>query len=229
MKRLTDAANGETKVRVTDCLGPCERANVVVVPTDEKRVWLGEMVSDERVDALVDWLKTGGTLPPVLDDARFPAPRPSRGPRGKRVDVDLVALAKDPNVAWTIGVDGAVFELMPGHDATITLDTDDGVGAFRIDGPEGAPSLVLLARHTSKGATSVEPVDTDQGRRLYRGRRVELFDTTGGWHMRTSVATVTSASPPKLDPGILELDRALPEQSGLPSGWVLGAAAWISP
>jgi (2Fe-2S) ferredoxin len=60
---LGDAAT----VRVTDCLGPCERSDVVVVsPTRDARrsgarpVWLGQLNGRHEASAIADWVHAGG-------------------------------------------------------------------------------------------------------------------------------------------------------------------------
>ncbi|SEC92615.1 hypothetical protein SAMN04489844_3270 [Nocardioides exalbidus] len=65
---LGDAAT----VRVTDCLGPCERSDVVVVsPSPGARrdgarpVWLGLLNGRHEASAIADWVHAGG--PGVAD------------------------------------------------------------------------------------------------------------------------------------------------------------------
>ena len=42
-------------LRVTSCLGPCSRANVTLVSTNEGRTWLGGISSEDHYRTLVDW------------------------------------------------------------------------------------------------------------------------------------------------------------------------------
>ena len=42
-------------LRVTSCLGPCSRANVALVSTNEGRTWLGGIASEDHYRTLVDW------------------------------------------------------------------------------------------------------------------------------------------------------------------------------
>ncbi len=49
------------KLFTVDCLGSCERANVVVVRTGVERRWFGGLRSAESVEAFVDWLEGGAT------------------------------------------------------------------------------------------------------------------------------------------------------------------------
>ncbi|WP_134741528.1 (2Fe-2S) ferredoxin domain-containing protein [Nocardioides sp. 503] len=64
LRRLLD---GTARVRVTDCLGPCERSDVMVVsPSPEGRrsggrpVWLGQVNGRHEPSALADWVAAGG-------------------------------------------------------------------------------------------------------------------------------------------------------------------------
>lgn len=64
---LNAAAGESATVRVADCLGPCERADVVVVgPSPEGRqrgarpVWLARTGSVRVADALAEWTRAGG-------------------------------------------------------------------------------------------------------------------------------------------------------------------------
>ncbi|MFF2502585.1 (2Fe-2S) ferredoxin domain-containing protein [Streptomyces sp. NPDC058067] len=86
LRGLREGLAGTAKIRVTDCLDACERANVVVVqPSAAGRraggrpVWLG-LVNDEDATAdITAWIEGGGpglTEPPgILDLYAF---RPSR-------------------------------------------------------------------------------------------------------------------------------------------------------
>lgn len=69
-------------LRVTDCLGPCERSDVVVVsPTPDARragarpVWLGQLNGRHESAAISDWVRAGGPgvaeLPESLRRSRF--------------------------------------------------------------------------------------------------------------------------------------------------------------
>ena len=68
--------------RVTDCLGPCERSDVVVVsPSPRARrsgarpVWLGRLNGRHESSAIADWVRAGGPgeseLPASLRRAPF--------------------------------------------------------------------------------------------------------------------------------------------------------------
>ncbi|MBD3914826.1 hypothetical protein IEZ25_09390 [Nocardioides hwasunensis] len=69
-------------LRVTDCLGPCERSDVVVVspsPTARRSgarpVWLGRLNGRHESSAIADWVHAGGPgvaeLPESLRRATF--------------------------------------------------------------------------------------------------------------------------------------------------------------
>jgi hypothetical protein len=93
LRRMRDQAGYRVQVRVSDCLGPCERSNVaVVVPGRQARragarpVWLGWVLDDEVTDAIAAWARAGGpgraALPALLELHWFPPPRrASRAPR----------------------------------------------------------------------------------------------------------------------------------------------------
>ncbi|MGW1893254.1 (2Fe-2S) ferredoxin domain-containing protein [Streptomyces sp. NPDC002004] len=92
LERLrTGAADsaGRFTVRTTDCLGPCDQANVVVVqPSSAGRraggrpTWIGFALDDAATDDLVRWATAGGpgvAEPPVALELQF-----VRAPRGAR-------------------------------------------------------------------------------------------------------------------------------------------------
>jgi hypothetical protein len=64
------------RVRVVDCLSECERSNVVVVRDFTARpgaagrrpvtTWLGDLLDVPATEAVVRWVRSGGTLPEVL-------------------------------------------------------------------------------------------------------------------------------------------------------------------
>lgn len=69
---------GVARVRRTDCLDACERANVIVVqPSTEGRkaggrpVWLGQVNDPDAAADIITWLKNGGPglaeAPGILD------------------------------------------------------------------------------------------------------------------------------------------------------------------
>jgi len=78
------------QVRTTDCLGPCDQANVIVVqPSAEGRraggrpVWVGFAMDDDCTDEVIGWAADGGpgiAGPPVTLELQFIRP-----PREARV------------------------------------------------------------------------------------------------------------------------------------------------
>ncbi|MFK3984425.1 hypothetical protein ACI2K4_29135 [Micromonospora sp. NPDC050397] len=67
LERLRNAAGDHHRVRVSDCLGVCERSNVVVVqpsPGARRRgarpVWVSDVLDEATVDAVTTWINTGG-------------------------------------------------------------------------------------------------------------------------------------------------------------------------
>lgn len=75
---LRTALAGVATVRSTDCLGVCERANVIVIqPSAEGReaggrpVWLGQVNDPDAVADITAWVNDGGPglaeAPEVLD------------------------------------------------------------------------------------------------------------------------------------------------------------------
>lgn len=72
---------GGARVLVTRCLDVCAHSNVVVVKTrvgkQPRTLWLGEILSRKRLEALCRWLREGGLrsekpLPATLAFAAFP-------------------------------------------------------------------------------------------------------------------------------------------------------------
>ncbi|WP_405359168.1 (2Fe-2S) ferredoxin domain-containing protein [Kitasatospora sp. NBC_00085] len=90
------AALPAARLVVTDCLGPCEQANVVVVRPrgrlqDGRRarpVWFGNVTDATGTAELCAWIgeisrtagqvSPEGPLSPLLDSLRIPAPGPER-------------------------------------------------------------------------------------------------------------------------------------------------------
>jgi hypothetical protein len=82
---LRDLLTGTARVRAVDCLGPCERSNVVVVqPSPSGRagggrpVWLGRVLDEGQLRLIAEWVADGGpgvgALPAALRAHRFAAP-----------------------------------------------------------------------------------------------------------------------------------------------------------
>ncbi|WP_369243981.1 (2Fe-2S) ferredoxin domain-containing protein [Streptomyces sp. R41] len=84
-----DASGGRFVVRTTDCLGPCDQANVLVVqPSGTGRraggraTWIGFAMDDDCLDEVLRWAEVGGpgiAEPPVALEPQFISP-----PRGAR-------------------------------------------------------------------------------------------------------------------------------------------------
>lgn len=86
LRRWAQTWPGQVLVRTTDCLGPCEQANVVVVrPSAAGRrqggrpVWLGLVRDHAAVDVLESWVAAGGPgvapLPAALSLQVIAAPK----------------------------------------------------------------------------------------------------------------------------------------------------------
>lgn len=96
----TEMASG--RLKVTNCIGPCDRKNVVVVRTrHDLGRWTSRYfgaVTAEEVDAMCQWFASGdfgGAEPAPLTCVRFdwPVPRPRPRPTGSAPDgEDLIAI-----------------------------------------------------------------------------------------------------------------------------------------
>ncbi|MGW0945310.1 (2Fe-2S) ferredoxin domain-containing protein [Streptomyces sp. NPDC002623] len=93
LERLRSAAaasGGAFAVRTTDCLGPCDQANVVVVQPSAagrraggRATWVGFAMDDDGTEEILAWAAAGGpgvTAPPVALELQFIEP-----PRNARV------------------------------------------------------------------------------------------------------------------------------------------------
>jgi hypothetical protein len=87
--RLEAALEGLARIRLSECLGPCERADVVAVsPTRAGRAaggrpaWLARTTGRVEATAVADWLRAGGPgvapLPPALGRSRIRPPADGR-------------------------------------------------------------------------------------------------------------------------------------------------------
>ena len=67
------------RLQATDCLGPCERSNVVLLRTraggTTSTIWLGGVLTPEQTSALAEWISTRpeetSSLPPELAGLAF--------------------------------------------------------------------------------------------------------------------------------------------------------------
>ncbi len=109
------AERSGARFNVVDCLGPCERSNVVVIRTDQQRRWLGGL-GDPEVDQLAGWVATGDQpMPASMESHVFAGPNersrrrllPERG-----ADLaDLLAGWARTTGLWALGIPGAGAEL----------------------------------------------------------------------------------------------------------------------
>ena len=123
------------KVWAVDCLNSCERSNVVVVRTNGRRRWFGEMLADSDVEVLAGWLRAGAPgdtptdlLPHIFDpDSLTPATPPMAALKEGDL-VDWIVDALTIGGGWTIGYRGVVGEFDP-TGAAISVDrAADGSG-----------------------------------------------------------------------------------------------------
>lgn len=147
LRSATAAAGG--RVLTVDCLGPCDRSNVVVVRRGTRRDWFGGLLDDDSIDRLGKWIESDSAeVPGDLTEHLFggPTPRarrrllPERGHALAAWCVDLLA----EGGTFTMGVHGALAE----------FDTGAGVEAHVVDvASSGLPSdhQVIEAR-TDTGA-----------------------------------------------------------------------------
>ncbi len=166
-------ATGPHSIRLytTNCLGPCEHSNVVVVRTGAVRRWFGGMLDDRDVGALADWLGGGAdvALPARLAARQFD-PSDAASIMANRVPVDAACLAdlmeaivRQGIGGWTIGVEGAAAELTfeqdppsvrrygptiecVGRDGGLRLRVSPDAAAFTLEVPgTGAVVALILA------------------------------------------------------------------------------------
>ncbi|MBB1256451.1 (2Fe-2S) ferredoxin domain-containing protein [Streptomyces sp. OF3] len=88
VRAAADASGGRLTLLTTDCLGPCEHANVAVLrPSAAGRrrggraVWLGGVLTEEAVGALLEWADAGGPglapVPALLTEHVISPPKPT--------------------------------------------------------------------------------------------------------------------------------------------------------
>ncbi|MEV8017549.1 (2Fe-2S) ferredoxin domain-containing protein [Streptomyces sp. NPDC086554] len=87
--RAAAASSDRLTVRTSDCLGPCDQADVIVVqPSTAGRsaggrtIWIGFALDDEATDDLLNWVAAGGpgiaAPPPTLQPHFIRPPRETR-------------------------------------------------------------------------------------------------------------------------------------------------------
>ncbi|MEU9207700.1 (2Fe-2S) ferredoxin domain-containing protein [Streptomyces sp. NPDC048415] len=79
-----EASGGQFTVRTTDCLGPCDQANVIVIqPSGAGRrqggraTWIGFAMDDDCTEELLRWAEAGGpgvAEPPAALELQFVRP-----------------------------------------------------------------------------------------------------------------------------------------------------------
>ena len=151
-----------------DCLGPCERSNVIVVRSRGARRWFGDVLAPADTTALARWIADGAPaeLPPALAEREM-APHDGMVVTARQLPLDADAIASmvhdslaEGAGSWTIGVPGAVAELWPhrhddvwrrgrtvgalGEDGGMCLTIDDSVAAFSLDGVGNRVVAVIL-------------------------------------------------------------------------------------
>lgn len=78
LRAAAAASGGRLEVRTTDCLGPCDQANIIVVqPSGEgrgrggKAMWIGWSMGDDCTNEILRWAEAGGPgvvpPPPTLE------------------------------------------------------------------------------------------------------------------------------------------------------------------
>lgn len=84
---LRDLLQGTANFRITDCLGPCERSNVLVVsPSSQghriggRPTWLGFVLDEAAATDITNWLCDGGPGIAQIPDrlSRYQFDRPKR-------------------------------------------------------------------------------------------------------------------------------------------------------
>lgn len=162
------------KLWTVDCLDVCEHSNVVVVRDDAgRRRWFGEMLGDQEIEAITAWLGDGATgdVPVRLARREFVPSPPSAAATTRMTDWSPVTLAdlversmRERSGSWSIGVHGAVAEVLIGDQPTavhragrrceavtasgaVRMTVDDDTHAFVIDRPDqpDRPAVVIFA------------------------------------------------------------------------------------
>ncbi len=87
------ASDGAFQVRTTDCLGPCDQANVMVVQPSAagrraggRATWVGFAMDDDCTEEILDWAAAGGpgvAEPPVTLELQFIRPPREARARGR--------------------------------------------------------------------------------------------------------------------------------------------------
>jgi len=86
LKSLRNLTEGVGNLRISDCLGPCKRANVIVISPSKsgkkkggRPTWLGFVLDAAAATDISDWLRDGGPglakLPRALARYNFRSPK----------------------------------------------------------------------------------------------------------------------------------------------------------
>jgi hypothetical protein len=158
-----------SRLWTVDCIGSCERSNVVVVRRGEARRWFGEVLEPDVTAALAGWIADGavGVLPaPVAAREFHPELEPLVTAQAipRRGD-DLAGIVHrtlaDGAGGWSIGVEGAVAEHAGTHpsrtivrkgravtslddEAGLRLVVSDEMVAFALVGNDAVPVIALF-------------------------------------------------------------------------------------
>ncbi|MFF6803955.1 (2Fe-2S) ferredoxin domain-containing protein [Streptomyces sp. NPDC012616] len=94
LRAAADASGGAFAVRTTDCLGPCDQANVIVVQPSAagrraggRAAWVGFAMDDDCTEEILAWAAAGGpglADPPMTLELQFIAPPRGARTRGRR-------------------------------------------------------------------------------------------------------------------------------------------------
>jgi hypothetical protein len=164
------ASSRRARLWTVDCLGPCERSNVVVVRTAGRRWWFGRVLTEPATRALAGWVAGGdrSDVPEELAPLRFdpaealPVAIDDLAMTGSaRIDLLRSVLAGGgAGGAVTMGSHGALgeFPLDRGH----RLDVDRSVFSLTQDGGSvvldaAAPARLLAVRPVAAGAHDAGP------------------------------------------------------------------------
>lgn len=142
------ADEGGARLWTVDCLGPCERSNVVVVRSGQQRRWFGSVLDEATTSALAGWVRTGAlsSPPEAIGDLEF-SPDDSSPvvaddlPIGRSL-VDLLRPAFERGAAVvTSGSHGAIAEVRVDQGATV------GVADLRLRVEQTDASIELDLGH----------------------------------------------------------------------------------
>jgi hypothetical protein len=140
------AAAAGARLWTVDCLGPCERSNVVVVRSGSDRHWFGAVLGPSATATVGAWVGGGATLPVPMSlralefDPQASVPFVVEEVAGHDVMAVLVPAFERGLATLTAGSHGATAELPAGPDHEINLE---GGRHLRLRQPGGAMALDL--------------------------------------------------------------------------------------